>query len=99
MSDNSRVYLILVTVDVLVPGATSLKDRRAVVNRIKDRIKSRFNASVAEVGELEKWQRASLAISMVSNEKKKLQIDADKLKEGLLSMTDISITDFAIDWL
>jgi len=99
MSDHHRIYLVLVTVDVMVLGASSLKDRRAVVNRIKDRIKSRFNASVAEVGELDKWQRASLAISMVSNEKKKLQTDVDKLKEGLISVTDISITDFAIEWL
>lgn len=98
-NDTQRIHLVLITVDVIVPDAASLKSKRAVVKSIKDRIKSRFNVSIAEVGELEKWQRASLAISMVSNERKKLQQDADKLKDGLLSMTEVSLSDFSVEWL
>lgn len=90
---------MLISVEIIIADASSLKSKRAVLNRIKDRVKSRFNASVAEVGELAKWQRASLAISMVSNEKKKLQQDTDKLKDGLLSMTEFSVNEFFVEWL
>lgn len=99
MKDWGQAHLILINIEVIIADANSLKSKRAVLNRIKDRVKSRFNASVAEVGDLQKWQRATVAVSMVSNERKKLQQSADKLREELLSMTDISISQFEIDWL
>ena len=99
MNDWNQAHVILISIEIIIADANSLKARRAVLNRIKDRVKSRFNASVAEVGDLEKWQRATVAVSMVSNEKKKLQQDADKLREELLSMTDTSINEFVIEWL
>ena len=106
MSAQDRTQLVLISVEVLISDANSLKAKRSALNKIKDRIKSlikriqnRFNASVAEVGDLDKWQRASLAISMVSNEKKKLQQETDKLEATLLSMTEISVNQFTKDWL
>lgn len=99
MSTNERIQLVLVTVEVIISNAASLKEKRAALNKIKDRVKSRFNASIAEVGDLDKWQRASLAISMVSNERKKLQQETDKLETILLSMTDVSVSQFSKDWL
>jgi len=99
MNDWNSIQLVLITVEIIIADGNSLKSRRAVLNRIKDRVKSRFNASIAEVGDLEKWQRANIAITMVSNEKKKLQQDADKLKEALLSMTEFSINHYSIEWL
>lgn len=99
MSAEDRTQLVLISVEVLISDANSLKAKRSALNKIKDRIKSRFNASVAEVGDLDKWQRANLAISMVSNEKKKLQQETDKLEATLLSMTEISVNQFTKDWL
>jgi uncharacterized protein YlxP (DUF503 family) len=51
-----------------VPGARSLKDRRRVVKSLKDRLRARLPLSVAEVGDLERYQVATLAVSVVSNE-------------------------------
>lgn len=99
MSAQDRIQLVLVTVELIISNANSLKAKRAALNRIKDRVKSRFNASIAEVGDLDKWQRASLAISMVSNERKKLQQETDKLETILLSMTEVSVSQFSKDWL
>ncbi|HHV29064.1 DUF503 domain-containing protein [Acetivibrio mesophilus] len=48
--------------------AFSLKEKRQVVKSIVGRIKSRFNASVAEVGFNDKWKNAVIGISCVSNE-------------------------------
>ena len=51
-----------------IPGAMSLKDKRMVVRSLKDRIKARFNVSVIESGELDKWQvaRMGFAIAAIS---------------------------------
>ncbi len=51
-----------------IPGARSLKDRRQVVKSLKDRVRARFPVSVAEVGDLERYQVATLGVAVVSNE-------------------------------
>lgn len=46
----------------------SLKEKRRVITSIKDRVKSRFNVSIAEVDSLDKWQLATIGIACVSND-------------------------------
>jgi uncharacterized protein YlxP (DUF503 family) len=94
-----QAHIVLISFDIVISNSNSLKTKRAVLNRIKDRVKTRFNASIAEIGHLEKWQRATLAITMVCNEKKKLKTDADKLESTIRSLTDIIVSDYRIEWL
>jgi len=51
-----------------VPGASSLKDKRQVLRKVIDRLRARFNVSVAEVGENDIWQRAVVGIAAISND-------------------------------
>jgi len=51
-----------------IPGASSLKDKRQVLRKVIDRLRSRFNVSVAEVGDNDIWQRALVGITAVSND-------------------------------
>lgn len=53
---------------MLYEGA-SLKEKRMIIKSITHRMRSRFNVSVAEVGEQEKWQRAVIGFSCVSNDR------------------------------
>ena len=53
-----------------IPMAQSLKDKRRVVRSLKDRLFSRFNVSVAEVGDQDLHQRATIGICFVSLETK-----------------------------
>jgi uncharacterized protein YlxP (DUF503 family) len=54
--------------DVHVPDAQSLKDKRAVVRRLRDQIRGRFNVGVAEVDANDRWQRASLGIAALGDD-------------------------------
>ena len=99
MSQDYRVYIVLISFEVLVEGSSSLKMKRGVINRIKDRIRSRFNASIAEIGYLDKWQRAAMGVTLISNEKRKLQKDVDAIQTMLLSFTDMSVNQFSVEWL
>jgi len=99
MQQEIRAYIVLVSFEVWVNGSTSLKNKRSVVNRIKERLRSRFNASVAEIGYLDKWQRAAMAVTMISNEQKKLQKDVDAIRTLLLEFADATINDFTVEWL
>ena len=55
-------------VRLLIREARSLKDKRQVVQSIKDRLRKRFNVSVAEVEAQDNRQLAVLGVAMVGNE-------------------------------
>ena len=48
-------------------GCFSLKDKRRVVNSVRDRVRSKFNVAVAEVDQNDAWQTAVIGITCVSN--------------------------------
>ncbi|HEX7077358.1 MAG TPA: DUF503 domain-containing protein [Candidatus Eisenbacteria bacterium] len=48
-----------------LPAADSLKAKRSVVNRVKERVRSRFNAAISEVGNQDLWQRATIGVAVV----------------------------------
>lgn len=50
---------------VQIPGAQSLKDRRHVVKSLKERMRARLGLSVAEVGDVERYQVATLGLAVV----------------------------------
>jgi uncharacterized protein YlxP (DUF503 family) len=56
--------------EVRVPDARSLKDRRSMVKRLKDQIRGRFNVSVAELAPGDTWQRATLGIAAVGDDRR-----------------------------
>lgn len=51
-----------------IPGARSLKERRKVVKSFKDRVRARLPVSVAEVGDVERHQVATVAVAVVSRD-------------------------------
>ncbi|HEY3497912.1 MAG TPA: DUF503 domain-containing protein [Polyangiaceae bacterium] len=51
-----------------IPGARSLKDRRRVVRSLKERIAANLRVSIAEIGDLERYQVATLGLAVVSND-------------------------------
>ena len=57
----------LLRLDVHVPNAHTLKEKRSVLNSLKDQLRGRFNISVAEVDANETWQRATVGISTLGN--------------------------------
>lgn len=48
----------------------SLKEKRHLIKSIIDKIKHRYNVSIAEVGEQDKWQRSEIGIACVSTDTK-----------------------------
>ena len=60
-------YVGVVRIELFIPQSRSLKDKRSVLRSVKDRLRA-MNAGVAEVEGQELWQRATLAVSVVSGE-------------------------------
>ena len=60
--------IALLTLDVHIPEAHSLKDKRMVVRRLKDRLRASFNVSVCEVEHQELWQRSQISVVTVGSD-------------------------------
>jgi len=61
------VVVGVMTWELHLEGCHSLKDKRHVLKSLKDRLRNRFNVSVAETDHNDLWQRAELTVCVVSN--------------------------------
>jgi uncharacterized protein YlxP (DUF503 family) len=85
----------LLSVELHVPGSQSLKDKRMVLRRIKDRLR-KFNVAVSEVEYHDLWQRAGLAIVTVSTDQQHadrelaaVAEEIERVEPGLIARTDV----------
>jgi uncharacterized protein YlxP (DUF503 family) len=86
-----------IQIELFLPGAGSLKEKRFVLKSIKIRIRNLFNVSVAEVDFLDKWQRSILGIACVSNNRRFIDETLSKVV-GVVSKEDrIEIIDQVIE--
>jgi uncharacterized protein YlxP (DUF503 family) len=58
----------LLTLEIYIPDAHSLKDKRQVLRSLKDRLRARFNVAVAELYHQDTWQRSQVGIVTLSND-------------------------------
>jgi uncharacterized protein YlxP (DUF503 family) len=86
----------VLTLELHLPASNSLKAKRSVLNHVKERIRTRFNVSVAEVDHQDLWQRATLGVAAVSGEGSVL----DRLLHDVLSVVEredrLSVLDYQI---
>jgi uncharacterized protein YlxP (DUF503 family) len=85
----------LLSVELFIPHAQSLKDKRMVLRSIKDRLK-KFNVAVAEVEHQEIWQRAGLGIVAISTttqhvdrELAAVADEIDRVEPGLMTRSEV----------
>lgn len=67
------MFVGVVTFDLVLAENHSLKGKRQVLRKIKDRVRSSFNVSIAEIDSLDQWQRAVLGISCLSRDRRHLE--------------------------
>ena len=61
-----------------LPGCASLKEKRAVVRSLKDRLRTRFHLSVAETGDQEALGRAEISVALVATDRRFAERVLDK---------------------
>ncbi len=85
----------LLSIELHIPGARSLKEKRMVLRSVKDRIR-KFNVAVAEVEHHDLWQRAGLAVVTVSNDQPHadrelaaVAAEIERVEPGLIAHTEV----------
>ena len=87
-----------VLIELHIPGSTSLKAKRSVLNRIKERLKNRFNASVSEVDYQDLWQRAAIGVAIVGIEKRVVESTLSNIVRQVEMETRVEITRVQMDF-
>jgi len=72
-----------ITVEIEIPHAQSLKDRRQAVRSIKEKLRQGFNVSIAELDEGLVWNRATLGIVAISGSTSYLKGQCETLERAL----------------
>ncbi len=67
MADSATVHHAVVRIDLHLPDADSLKDKRSVVQRALTRLRDDLGCSAAEVGAQDRWRRAVLGVAVVAS--------------------------------
>ena len=93
------MFVGVLQVDLGIPGAFSLKDKRRVVKSVLERIRRSFGVTAAEVGDLETWNRARLGIAFVSNDRRHAESQLGKVVAALSSHRDAVVVDHQMEIL
>ena len=96
---DTDLFISLLTIELMIPWARSLKDKRSAVRGLKDRLRARFNASVAEVAYQDKWQRAVLAVCILGSDRRQLESDMARVRQLCEAAQDLQIADMHQQWL
>ncbi|MCL0077519.1 DUF503 domain-containing protein [Peptococcaceae bacterium] len=79
------------TVELFIFGSRTLKDKRRILKSILDKVKSRFNVSIAEVDSHDMWQRSVLGIACVSNQVAHVQSVLSSVEKFISHQRDAEI--------
>jgi hypothetical protein len=86
-------------VTFILPESHSLKEKRMVLRRIKDRVRNKFNCAIAEVGDADAWQSACLGFCVVSNEHGFTQAMVQKVLAYIEELAMAKISDDEQDYI
>ncbi len=84
----------ILRLELAIHDARSLKDKRRVINGLKDRLSRTFRVSVAEVDALDLWQRAVLGVAMVANDPRFVHSCLDKIVDWVRKQGSATLIDY-----
>jgi hypothetical protein len=88
------MFVGIARIELHLPGSSSLKDKRSVVRGLKERIRHRVQAAVAEVDHQDLWQRASLGVTVVSGERGQV----DSMLQSVRRLVESTYETQILEW-
>ena len=93
------MHILLITLELHIPLAQSLKDKRSHIKSLKDRISHRFNVSIAEIDFLDDWQRAMFGICIISNDKSYLDKQYSLIESMVIDFSGLEVAKITREWI
>ncbi|GAB1353662.1 DUF503 domain-containing protein [Erysipelotrichia bacterium] len=94
-----QMVVAIGTFEMHFPEVHSLKEKRHILRSLIDRVRAKFNASIAEVANNDLWQRGTVGVAMVANDRRLLEQMAQKIDEILADHSAVEIVDTYWDYV
>jgi uncharacterized protein len=89
----------VLTLEIRLDDSHSLKDKRHLVQSLKDRLRSKFNVSVAEIDYQDLWQRAAVAAVTVSSDRTHAGKVLQSVEDEAAGILGGALADSSVEWL
>jgi len=89
----------VLTLELHIEGALSLKDKRHTVKSLKDRLRSKFNVSVAEIGYQDLWQRALVSAVIVSGDHAHAEQVLQRVEREAAGLLGGILVGSSVEWI
>jgi len=89
----------VLTLEIRVENSHSLKEKRHVVKSVKDRLRERFNVSVAEIDHLDSWQASVIAAVTVSNDRVHAEQVLQAVEAHAAGMLGGALAASSVEWI
>ena len=94
---KSMMHIGICTLHLRLLEARSLKEKRRAIKSTKDRIRNKFNVSIAEVDKLDKWQWATLGVACVSNDARFTNSVLSNVVDFISRVHQVELVDYEIE--
>ena len=94
--------IAFLTLELRIEAAHSLKDKRQVLRSLKDKLRSSFNVSVAELEQSDLWQRATVGVVSISGSRdylRGLMENVERSAAKIANNAGAEITDSFIEYI
>ena len=98
MTPDVAVHLGLITLDLRLDAALTLKDKRRIVKSVIDRVRARLDVCIAEVGFQDVHGRSILCAAAVSSDRAVVQRALDQVRAIAESRDGAELADWWIEW-
>ncbi|PYN53147.1 MAG: hypothetical protein DMD94_19585 [Candidatus Rokuibacteriota bacterium] len=95
----SAARIALGLVELHLPDAASLKDKRHVLQGLKEKVRAKFEVAVAEVDHQDVWQRATLAVAYVSADARHANTVVSKALDYIEDTVEGQVLDTSVEIL
>ena len=89
----------VLTLEIRVENSHSLKDKRHVVKSLKDRLRHKFNVSVAEIDYQDLWQRALIAAVTVASDHGHGELVLQTVEKEAAELLGPQLVSAVIEWM
>ncbi len=91
------MFVAVGQIELFIPESGSLKSKRFVLSSIKAKVKNKFNVSIAEIDNNDKWQRTTLGISTVTNDRSMSEGTVNKVINFIEKDYRIEVIDHLVE--
>ncbi len=93
------MYVLAVEIELHIPDAHSLKDKRQVVKALVEGARRRLGVAASEIGRQDAWQRSTLGFAIVASSARQAELVIDDLERFVWARGDVEVLSAERSWL